>query len=108
MYDKQIITIGYYEMVETMPDYEEKVLKEIRVKGTFDKRVINVIENGNVNGDIKYNSVVYVIYGKKRLPTEDMIAYVKVYNKLWNVTSISYEYPEIVISLGGIYNGNSL
>lgn len=98
--------IGFTETKETSPGvWEEGILTKKMYSGdllSFSRRSYT---SDKVNTDITISNRISIVadpFANKNLSS---MAYVKVMGIKWKVESIDVEYPRLIISLGGIYNG---
>lgn len=62
--------------------------------------------NGNVNDDIRVSHQISILADPYAFENFPYIRYVTWMGTKWEVISATPEYPRIVLSLGGIYNGD--
>lgn len=98
--------IGFTETKETSPGvWEEGILTKKMYSGdllSFSRRSYT---SDKVNTDITISNRISIVadpFANKNLSS---MTYVKVMGIKWKVESIDVEYPRLIISLGGIYNG---
>lgn len=97
--------VGFVKMVETEPDIWEPVETTRTYYGDMLKnrriweKTTNPNENLNVSNDI---SILADDFAKENI---GYIKWVEIMGSKWMVTSISIEYPRLVLSIGGLYNG---
>lgn len=98
--------IGFTETKETSPGvWEEGILTKKMYSGDLLSFNVRSFTSGKVNTDITISNRISIVadpFANKNLSS---MAYVKFKGVKWKVESIDVEYPRIIISLGGIYNG---
>ena len=72
-------------------------------------RVVRRWEAGQkVNDDINVNNEISILsdpYVTENLP---WIKYVRWNNAVWKVTTVEVQYPRLILSIGGVYNGKQV
>lgn len=99
--------IGYVTETETAVDVYNPVPIERMYKGDL-IRNSRSLENGtDVNDDINISNQISIVadpYANNHI--FDM-RYVKWRGTAWKITNVSVEPPRLVLSLGGVYNGET-
>lgn len=98
--------IGYANQVETSPGIWRDQISEISVRGTILKNIRRWNEQESATDNLTLQSRFSVIAPPKLVATAATMRYITVDGHSWEVTSFEIEHPRIVISIGGIYNGN--
>lgn len=99
--------IGYVKTAETRPGIWEKVVAEKIYSGdqlSFNRRWDN---GSQVNDDVSINTQISIIADSYLLENKHCIRYVKLNGVAWEVTSITPQYPRLLLDIGGIYNGET-
>lgn len=97
--------VGYAETVETSPGVWKECIKARNYYGdvhTYTKRYESreqVLDNLEVSNQI---SIVADPYAYEHFAT---MRYVEWMGVKWNVKSVEVQYPRLLISIGGVYNG---
>lgn len=98
--------IGYVDTVETSPGVwtESKVTKR-----TYTGDVIRNTrrrESGeNLNDDININNEISIVADAYANQNFHLIRYAEWMGTLWKVTNVDVQPPRLILSLGGVYNG---
>ena len=99
--------IGYVMTTETRPGIWDKVVAEKKYYGdqySFTRRWDNGTQ---VNDDVSINTQISIVADSYLLENMHCIRYVKLHGVAWEVTSITPEYPRLLLDIGGIYNGET-
>lgn len=96
--------IGYVTTKETVPGVWEEVVTEKHHCGNFSGLSRREVASDTLNGKVTLNSKVSVVVSPYILDNYQYIAYVKIRNVKWQVTNIEIQYPELILTLGGVYN----
>lgn len=62
----------------------------------------------STNDDITINKTISIVADPYAYNNFSTIRYVKYMGAAWKVTNISVEYPRLVLTVGGLYNGQTL
>ena len=97
--------IGYVEVEETSQDVHEEIPTERKIKGDIlmnNKRSDHSEQlNNNLNVNNRF-SFVADPYARNHFYAMRYFKYLGAY---WNITEAEVQYPRIIFSIGGIYNG---
>lgn len=100
--------VGYVETQETAPSIWTEVVTEHNYYG-------DIIENRaswnhvqeQVNDNLNITNRISVLADPYAMEHFSAIRYVELYGALWKVTSVQVQYPRLILSIGGVYNGES-
>ena len=97
--------IGYAEQVEVRPGvWDEQIVERPYYGDLMRNTNVNQSPTGvNPNINISNNiSVVADLYATKNT---QYMRYVEFMGAKWQITNIEIQYPRIILTVGGIYNG---
>lgn len=97
--------IGYIATVETRPGIWEPVIQSKKYDGdvlSFTRRWNN---GDKINDDIAINAQISIVADSYLLDNMHSIRYAVLNKVAWEVTSITPQYPRLLLDLGGVYNG---
>lgn len=97
--------IGYIKTVETKPGIWGKVVAAKKYSGDIDNYTRRWQNNTKVNDDVNITSRISIVADSYLLENSSCIRYVKLHGAYWEVTSITPQYPRLLLDLGGVYNG---
>lgn len=83
-----------------VPDIEEK-----DYYGDLIKNVKRTNEGDKVNDDISLSNQLSIIFDPYIQNHFSTIKYVAMFGTKWKVTSVEVQFPRLLLSLGGVYNG---
>lgn len=104
--------VGFAFQEETAPDVWREIVTKRPYRGDVIRRRQRM-DNSNYRYGQSYNdelklenefSIVADDYMHKNAP---YIRFIEFQGNAWKVTSIEIQYPRIILSLGGVYNGNT-
>lgn len=70
---------------------------------TSDKR--RRVTSDEVNDTLSLNNVLSIISDPFAIENCSYIAYAKIHGCVWKVTEVEVQYPRLVLTIGGVYNG---
>lgn len=97
--------IGFAETVETEPGVW---VEETTVRPYYGDLVRNVrrLENsGGVNDNINISNEISIIADPYANQNFHSIRYIEFMGAKWKVSSIEVQYPRLILTIGGVYNG---
>lgn len=97
--------IGYAVTVETAPGVWEEQITERTYCGDVTRRTSRTQNNNsNLNDDLEVSNTVSMVADPYALEHLGDIRYITFANSKWKVTSVEYNYPRLILSVGGVYN----
>lgn len=99
--------IGYAVTEMTEPGiWEEKVVeRDYYGDMTSDRRKRQTSDN--VNDNLTLANVISIVSDPFAYSNCSNIAYAEVMGARWKVTDVEVQYPRLILTIGGVYNGNS-
>lgn len=99
--------VGYAETVKTGPGKWEERITERNYLGDV-TRAVRKLENGqDINDDITINNEISIVADPYAQTHFFAIRYIEWQGVRWKVSSVEVLYPRLILTLGGIYNGDS-
>ena len=97
--------IGYYDYTETAPGVHTKIITERSYKGDLIRNTKKFQNSGYVNDNISISNQISIVADPYAFKNFHKIQYVEWMGNKWTVSDIEVQYPRLVLSIGGIYNG---
>lgn len=99
--------IGYAITSETEPGVWEPTIVEKSYYGdlTSDRRKRQ--NSGEVNDNINLANVISIIADPFAIQNCSYMAYAEVMGTRWKISDIEVQYPRLILTVGGVYNGYS-
>ncbi len=97
--------VGFSEEVEKRRGVFVQEPVEYNYSGDVLKRSVRLQGGESVNDDLNVQHQISILadpYARKHFYT---IKYVKWMGAAWKVTDVTEQYPRLVLTLGGVYNG---
>lgn len=97
--------IGFGKNMEIEPGLFEDIITERPYRGDILKNRDRFNVSNTTSGDLKITNQFSIIGDKYAFDHVSEIRYLDWHNTRWIVESIEIEYPRLVMTIGGIYNG---
>lgn len=97
--------IGYAITEMTEPGiYEERLVEEYYF-GDIVKNTRRLRETSNINDDINISNQISILADPYLMNNFHSMRYVIYMGTKWKVSEVEVQYPRLILTLGGIYNG---
>ena len=98
--------IGYAVTAETEPGIWEEHIVERDYYGdmTSDRRKRQ--NSQGVNDDLSLSNVISIIADPFAYENCSHMAYAEIMGAKWKISDIDVQYPRLILTIGGVYNGN--
>lgn len=97
--------IGYATQVEQAPDVWVNEIVERKARGDLLRRSRRLQSTDQVTDNIVLSNEISIVAGPFARDHHHEIVYVRRKDVKWKVTSATFDYPRINLTLGGVYNG---
>ena len=98
--------VGYGETVETVPGVWELDITEYNYSGDVLANNRRLQATSNLNDDISISNKISILTDPEVYKSFHLIRYLEFMGTKWKVTSVEPQYPRLILTLGGVYNGN--
>lgn len=98
--------VGFIHTELTAPGVYEEVATERNYYGSILKNNRRWQAGMNLNDDILISNQISIICDSYIQENSQYIRYVEFMGALWKIQSLEIEYPRLVLTLGGLYNGD--
>lgn len=99
--------IGYAVTEETEPGVWTSAIKEVEYYGDLVRNNRRLQSSDKVNDDITISNELSIVADPYAMNNFHTICYASFGNGLWKVTNVEVQYPRLILSLGGVYNGDT-
>lgn len=99
--------IGYATMQETVPGVHAEVVTEKAYVGDIVKNHNRWQPTDELNDDFKISNVFSVVSDPFAEDNFYAMKYVVWMNAAWRITNVEIQRPRLLISVGGLYNGET-
>lgn len=97
--------IGYATTVETKPGVWEEQITERKYYGDLIRNTRRLESSGNLNDNVTINNEISIVADPYAYGNFHSMRYVKFMGTAWKITSVDVQYPRLILSVGGVYNG---
>lgn len=97
--------VGFVEIDRKRPGVLTQVPIEYNYSGDVMKRSIRYQSAESVNDNIGVQQQISIVADPYARNHVGSMRYVKWMGTAWKITDISVQYPRLILTLGGVYNG---
>lgn len=97
--------IGFEEFEETRPSTYTPTIVERKYAGDLVRNFRRLDTGDGVNDDLNISNEISIVADPYAVNHFHSIRYVKLHGGLWKVTSVDVNFPRLILSIGGVYNG---
>lgn len=97
--------IGYAATVETEPGIYEEQIIETEYVGDVLRNTRRLREGSKINDDITISNQISIIADPYASNNFHAMRYVTFMGAKWKVSDVEVQYPRLILTLGGLYNG---
>lgn len=97
--------IGYAEQIETKPGVWKEKITERQYFGNLIRNMRRLESSSNVNDNINIANEISIIADPFAYQNFHSMRYVEFMGAKWKISSIDVQYPRLVLTIGGLYNG---
>ena len=98
--------IGYAETVETRPGVWTDRITERKYSGDVIRNASKwSTSSDSTNDDLNINNQISIIADPFAYQNFHTMKYVEFMGTKWKITSVEVKYPRLILSVGGVYNG---
>ena len=98
--------IGYALAEETQPGVWTEVPTEKNYYGEVVKDNRRIVDQAQINGTINISNNISVVSNKFMLENMAFMKYLTFMGSKWKITSVDVKPPRLILTIGGLYNGN--
>ena len=98
--------VGFGVQTETSPGVWQDAITEHDYYGDVLRISVNNRDNSTVNNDIVINNEISIISDDFAFANFSSIRYVNWMGVNWIVSNITVQYPRLILTVGGVYNGD--
>ena len=97
--------IGFIETAETIPGTWTPRVTERKYYGELLRNSRRRDTPNNINDDLAISNEISIIADPYALNHFYSIEYIEFSGTMWKVINIEVQYPRLILTLGGVYNG---
>lgn len=97
--------IGYVNTVEVEPGIWEEQVTERLYYGDITRATNRYQQSGGVNDDINISNNISIIADPYANENSQHMRYAEIMGTKWKITNVEIQYPRLLLTVGGVYNG---
>ena len=97
--------IGYAESKETTPGIWEEQIIEREYRGDLIRNTRLMQTAESLNDDINISNEISIVADPYANQNFHSMRYVEFMGAKWKISNVDVQYPRLILSIGGIYNG---
>lgn len=97
--------IGYSVTQETVPGVWEESVTERSYYGDLIKNTRRYQSADKVNDDLSISNEISILADPYAYENFHAMKYVEFMGAKWKVTNVEVQYPRLILTVGGVYNG---
>lgn len=97
--------VGYVQTQMGARGVYSEVATEKYHRGDIIRNSKQTVTEGEVNASLSVSNEISIVADPYALENFHSIRYVEFMNSKWTVTRVNVQYPRLLLTLGGIYNG---
>lgn len=98
-------TIGYAEQVETKPGVWKDGITEREYFGDLTRNTRRLQTTDQLNDNIDISNEISIVSDPYANENFHSMRYATYVDTKWKITSVEVQYPRLILSLGGVWNG---
>lgn len=99
--------IGYAETIETSPGVWRPKIVEREYFGDLTRNVRRYESSGQVNDDLNIANEISIVADPYAYDNFHAMRYVSFMGANWKISSVEVQYPRLILTIGGVYNGET-
>ena len=97
--------IGYAENVETRPGVWRPTITEREYFGDLVRNTRRLESASQINDNINISNEISIVADPYAYQNFHSMQYVEFMGTKWKISSVEVQYPRLILSIGGVYNG---
>ena len=98
--------IGYADNVEVEPGVWEDSIVEHSYYGDLNRNTRSLQNYGGINDNINLSNEISIVADPYASENFYKMRYVEFAGTKWKITNVEVKYPRLILSIGGVWNGN--
>ncbi len=97
--------IGYITTVETKPGVWEEQITERSYYGDVTRNTRRWSDSSNLNDNLNIANTISIVADPFAYENFHSMKYVEFMGAKWKVSNVEVQYPRLILTVGGVYNG---
>lgn len=99
--------IGYVVMTETAPGVNREQLIEHEYYGDVIRNTSQHQSSNTLNDNINISNEISIVADPFAYENFHSMRYVTFMGSKWKITNVEVQYPRLILTVGGVYNGST-
>lgn len=99
--------VGYADQVETSPGVWKETIVEHVYSGDLLRNRMRYQSADKLNDDLNIANEVSILADPFAMENFHKMRYVKFHGSCWKISDVEVQYPRLILTIGGVYNGQS-
>lgn len=99
--------VGYADQVETSPGVWKETIVEYVYSGDLLRNRMRYQSADKLNDDLNIANEVSILADPFAMENFHKMRYVKFHGSCWKISDVEVQYPRLILTIGGVYNGQS-
>lgn len=100
-------SVGYADTVETAPGVWEEGITERMYFGDLTRNTRRLQSSDTLNDDINVANEISIVADPFANQNFQKMRYVSFMGSKWKIKDVEVQYPRLILTVGGVYNGNT-
>lgn len=100
-------SVGYADTVETAPGVWEEGITERMYFGDLTRNTRRLQSSDTLNDDINVANEISIVADPFANQNFHKMRYVSFMGSKWKITNVEVQYPRLILTIGGVYNGQT-
>lgn len=100
-------SVGYADTVETTPGVWEEGITERMYFGDLTRNTRRLQSSDTLNDDINVANEISIVADPFANQNFHKMRYVSFMGSKWKITNVEVQYPRLILTIGGVYNGQT-
>ena len=96
---------GYAETLKTAPGVYADEITEREYFGDLIRNTRRLQSSDKVNDDINISNEISIVSDPFAIQNFHSMRYVEFMGAKWKITNVEVQYPRLILTIGGVYNG---
>lgn len=97
--------IGYAKTVETNPGVWQEQITERSYFGDLGRNTRMLQSSSQLNDNINISNEISIVADPFANQNFHLMRYVEFMGAKWKITNVEVKYPRLILTVGGVYNG---
>lgn len=100
-------SVGYADTVETAPGVWEEGITERMYFGDLTRNTRRLQSSDTLNDDINVANEISIVADPFANQNFHKMRYVSFMGSKWKIANVEVQYPRLILTIGGVYNGQT-